>query len=90
MALSAEQRSWLEEAGVDVVRIKLQNYAATGSGGLIGLSPVRQILRSDIEAWLAEKTRAEDKRQQRILHWAIAAAIAGIVAAVLTAVGLFR
>jgi hypothetical protein len=90
MALTKEQRAFLEKAGIDVARIKLMNYDQTGSQGMVGFSREMIIVRADVEGWVSEETRQDQKQQRRILRWAMIGGCAAIAGAILTAVALFK
>lgn len=87
MAISPEDRAYLESLGVDNVRQRL-SYAGSGGYAVVpglGRGPGLDLTRSDVEAWLAEKDRAARRLQSDTLWWAKAAAwigIAGIVVAI--------
>jgi hypothetical protein len=88
MALSETDRAELNRLGIDNVRLKLA-YAGPGPGSLVpGLGPGYGMTRSDVEDWLAERSRADAKQQSDILRWAKAAtwlAGIGIVVAIIIA-----
>jgi hypothetical protein len=76
MALSREDRAYLEGLGVENVR---QRLAHAGPGGLdvapaLGRSG-SEMTRSDVEVWLFEKDQATQQLQLDILWWAKAAAL---------------
>jgi hypothetical protein len=88
MALSPEDRERLEALSPEIVRQRL-SYAGAGDGSIVpGLGRPKDLLRGDVEEWLAEKDKEAAKLQQKTLAWARAAAwisIVGIVVAVVLA-----
>lgn len=84
------QRTELESQGAASVRMKLAAYSGghTGPGSSIGGFQCGDITRSDIDAWLSEKTKDEAKQQKRTLFWAQVAAWAAIISIVVTVVGI--
>jgi hypothetical protein len=90
MALTKEQRLFLKDAGIEIVRIKLLNYAQTGSQGMVGFAPDMMIARIDIEEWVSEKTRDEEKQQARTLRWAMIAGLAATAGLILGAMALLK
>ena len=90
MALTPEDRAYLEGLGVENVR---QRLAYAGPGGLdiapaLG-RPDSEMTRSDVEVWLFEKDEAAQQLQLDILWWAKAAALIaalGIVVMIVIAI----
>lgn len=87
MALTREQRTSLEEAGIRVVSLKLATYGG-GKGSFVGGFKCGEILRGDIEGWLAAKTKDEQSQQDRTLKWAQIAGWAGIASVVIAIAAL--
>jgi len=84
MALSETDRAELNRLGIDNVRLKLA-YAGPGPGSVVpGLGTGFGLTRSDVENWLAERSRADAKQQSDILWWAKAAALIGGIGIVVT------
>lgn len=97
MALREDQRAYLERAGVDVVRIKLHGPTVGWSHDKIAFTRHMVMPRLDIEDWLAEKTKAQEKQNQLTLLWAkiagwsgIIGALVGLAGAALAAIALMR
>jgi hypothetical protein len=87
MPLSAQQRAELESLGPATIRAKL-NQPGTGRGAsLFGFKTGvegGQLVRGDVEDWLAEKYIEEAATQNSILRWAKIAAWAGIASVIAT------
>jgi hypothetical protein len=81
MPLSKEDAALLEEFGVDNVRLQLASAEPGAGAEVVGLGPGFGMTRRDVRTWLAEKTKAAEALQNRILWWAKAAII-------LTAIGI--
>jgi hypothetical protein len=71
-----------------VVGLKLMAHGGPGRGAAIAGFDCGSINRGDIEDWLAEKTRQEERQQAQTLQRAKIAGWAGIVAAVIGALGI--
>jgi hypothetical protein len=88
MALSETDRTELNRLDVENVKLKL-GHAGPGPGSVVpGLGPGFGMTRSDVEDWLAERSKEAAQQQSDILWWAKAAAYisaAGIVIAVIIA-----
>jgi hypothetical protein len=84
MPLSQSDRAELERLGVDNVRQRL-DFSGPNSGAVIpGLGPGFGMTRSDVEEWLAEKSREATKLQLNILWWAKAAFWVGVTSILVT------
>jgi hypothetical protein len=78
MPLSSSDRAELDRLGVDNVRHRLA-FSNSGGGAVVpGLGPGFGMTRSDVEEWLAEKSREATKLQLNILWWAKAAFWVGV------------
>lgn len=83
--------------GVDVVRIKLHGPTVGWNNDKIAFTRHMVMDRLDVEDWLAEKTKAQEKQNQLTLLWAkiagwggITGALFGLAGAVLAAIALMR
>ena len=79
MALTAAQRSELENLGPATIRFKLL-HAGGGRGADVGGFTCGSMTRGDIEDWLVEKNRDENVLQRSTLFWARVAGWASLVA----------
>jgi hypothetical protein len=85
--LTNEQRACLEERGLAVARIKLIEYSG-GRGEVVGGFPCENLLRGDLEDWVAEKGREEASQQVSTLRWAKIAGWAAIISVIVTIIGI--
>jgi hypothetical protein len=85
--LTPEQRAELEEQGPQSIRFKLLQHGS-GRGAFIPGFKCGDIIRGNIEDWLAEKTKIEAAQQAATLQWARIAGWAGIASVILTGVGI--
>ena len=84
---SPTDRAELDRLGAENVRLKLAYSGATPLSVVPGLGS--EMLRGEVEDWLAEKYREANKLQHDILWWAKAAAwIAGIGILIGIAIGV--
>jgi hypothetical protein len=88
MPLNNIQRNELEATGAKVVSFKLMAQPGADKGAAIRGFNCGDITRGDVEDWLADKARDEERQQARILQWARIAGWSGIVAAVIGALGV--
>ena len=88
MALTTEQRAYLEKLGPELVRQKLLEGGGTGRGAAVrGFGT--DLLRGDVEDWLAEKHRETLSLQRRTFWAVIVAAGVGIASLVVAFVTLW-
>jgi hypothetical protein len=85
MPLSPEHRAFLDQKGLEAVRVKLGAYGP-GSEVQVGFSRDVIIVRADIEQWLAEKNAAMERREAAVLRWARIAGVAAVLGLIATVV----
>ena len=81
MPLTEAQRAELEELSPDNVRPKLMQ-AGAGRGAVVPGFKSHDILRGDIEDWLAEKYSEEKRMEKRRTNVGNFVGIAGVVVAI--------
>ncbi len=69
MALTTEQRAFLEQLTPQGVRLKLAAYSL-GSDD-VGFSPTMRLDRTDIERWLVEHGRKQETKSLAARHWSL-------------------
>lgn len=91
MALTEKQRAELEALGPETVRIKLLQSGADPGASVHGFvtGPYRALTRSDVEAWLPEKSAQEATERRRTLRWAIIAGVAAIAGVLVSIAAIF-
>jgi hypothetical protein len=84
-AMAARWRGVLDAMGVHIVRVRFAQSHG-GSNAVISGLGTEQITKGFVEQWLREKeaaiAREEERRHGTLLTWTVAAALAGIVAAI--------
>jgi hypothetical protein len=88
MALTEKQRADLEALGAATVRMKLVQSGAGWGASLSGFKS-GDITRGDVEEWLAQENKKEERRQVDTLRWAKIAGWAAIISIIVTAVGIW-
>jgi len=86
MGLNKEQRDELETLGAETVRAKLIHGGAGKNAVVPGFrtGPHGDLLRTDVEDWLAEQHTKEARVQNSTLLWAKIAGWAGIISVIVT------
>jgi hypothetical protein len=75
--LADVQRAELEEMGATNLRTHLIHFGAGRGADICGFK-CGCINRGDINDWLAEKHRHDERRQRWILFWAVIGGVAGM------------
>jgi hypothetical protein len=81
--LTTEQRSELENLGIQNVRFKLAGSSGGRPATLNQFLPSGDVTKGDVEDWLLENGAAEVAQQRATLRWAMIAGWSGIVSVIL-------